>query len=107
MDGVSVAVASKCGNNPAMCLALMFGGRAADPTDRYRETTKQALSTAGFIVIENGGLVIGYGSEERYPEPHASVTHPSQTYRPNGTPQWSNAIKRAFNTAFSSDKPVL
>jgi RHS repeat-associated protein len=103
-DGISVAVASLCGNQPAICLLTMFG-REANLTDKYRESTNETLTSARFIVTPNGGQDNGLGGV--YPLPHASVTHPDQTYRENGSPRWSNGIKKAFGESFGSPKSVL
>ncbi|MCC6614048.1 MAG: hypothetical protein IT320_11270 [Anaerolineae bacterium] len=105
-DGISVAMAYKCSNNPPTCLSLMFG-RPATVGDLYRTTRKLILESEalGFTVDENGGQPDGRGGV--YPEPHASVTHPNQTYRDNGSPQWSSTLKSAFGGAFGLPMPIM
>ncbi len=102
-DGVSVALASKC-DSPSNCYKAMFNGQSPRPTDFYRETTNDKLMEAGFTITPNGGDTDHSGKE--YPFPHASVNHPNQNSRTDGTPKWGRGTKRAFKNSFSDPKPI-
>jgi RHS repeat-associated protein len=105
-DGISVAVADLCGT-PSHCLSAMFNGREPTANDYFRQTTVGNLQDQGFVVTLNGGQPM-YGMDDMYyPLAHASVTHPGQRYRDNGSPQWTGGIKNSFRSTFGPGLPVM